>query len=141
MTRAQRALLLLLAIFLGAFGGRLMGHQVADRYSLPSPPDPQRWRIISAGLSEGIGRTGVGRVSHIAGGALNLATHVFIRPDMAVPQFVGDAARIGVEPEPGQRPLWIQLDPAGQVRPAAARRHRRGSGWAAVDADGGRDAI
>ena len=111
MTRAQRALLLLLAIFLGAFGGRLMGHQVADRYSLPSPPDPQRWRIISAGLSEGIGRTGVGRVSHIAGGALNLATHVFIRPDMAVPQFVGDAARIGVELSPDSGPLWIQLGP------------------------------
>lgn len=111
MTRAQRALLLLFAIFLGAFGGRLVGHSVADRYSLPSPPDPQRWRIISAGLSEGIGRTGVGRVSHIAGGALNLATHVFIRPDMAIPQFVGDAARIRLELSQDSGPLWIQLGP------------------------------
>ena len=132
MTRAQRALLLLLAIFLGAFGGRLMGHQVADRYSLPSPPDPQRWRIISAGLSEGIGRTGVGRVSHIAGGALNLATHVFIRPDMAVPQFVGDAARIGVELSPDSGPLWIQLGPPPgkfvQLAAASAREWMGSSG-------------
>ncbi len=111
MTLAQRALLLLLAVFLGAFCGRLLGHGVADRYSLPEQPDPQHWRIISAGLSEGIGRTGVGRVSHIAGGSLNLATHVFIRPDMAVPQFEGDAARIAIELAQDSGTLWLQIGP------------------------------
>ena len=111
MTLAQRALLLLLAVFLGAFCGRLLGYGVADRYSLPTQPDPQHWRIISAGLSEGIGRTGVGRVSHIAGGSLNLATHVFIRPDMAVPQFDGDAARMAIELAQDSGPLWLQIGP------------------------------
>lgn len=137
MTRAQRSLLLLFAVFLGAFGGRLVGHTVADRYSLPSPPDPQRWRIISAGLSEGIGRTGVGRVSHIAGGALNLATHVFIRPDMAVPQFAGDAARIGVELSQDSGPLWIQLGPPPgkfvQLEPGGIGAGVDGQTWTPLD--------
>ena len=111
MTHAQRVLLLLLAVLLGAFGGRLMAHRVGDTFALPSPPDPQHWRIISAGLAEGIGRTGVGRVSHVAGGALNLATHVFIRPDMAIPQFQGDASRVILELAEDSGPLWLQVGP------------------------------
>ena len=111
MRSSQRVWLLLIGLLIGAFVGRLSGHQLGETFSLPTQPDPNRWRIISAGLVEGIGKTGVGRITHIANGALNLATHVFIRPDMAVPQFNGEANSVWIELAPDSGPLWAQIGP------------------------------
>ena len=113
-----------------------MGHHYGETFSLPTQPHPERWRIISAGLSEGIGRTGVGRVTHIADGALNLATHVFIRPDMAVPHFRGEAHSVWIELDDDSGPLWAQIGPPPgrfiRFKPGAVSTGSIGQAWQAT---------
>ena len=127
---------MLVGLLFGAFTGRLLGHHYGETFSLPTQPHPERWRIISAGLSEGIGRTGVGRVTHIADGALNLATHVFIRPDMAVPQFRGEAHSVWIELDDDSGPLWAQIGPPPgrfiRFKPGAVSTGSIGQAWQAT---------
>ena len=138
MKSSKRAILLVIGLLLGAFFGRLLGHQLGETFSLPQQPDPNRWRIISAGLAEGIGQKGVGRISHIAGGALNLATHVFIRPDMAVPQFDGNAHSISIELAEDSGSIWAQVGEAPgrfvRLRPGAVSTGALGQAWQDVGA-------
>ena len=126
-------LLLILGLAAGAFVGRLLAHQVGGPFALPQRPDPQQWRVISPGLEEGIGRSGAGRVTHVVDGALSIATHVFFRPDMVVPQFSGDAHVVDVELAPDSGTLLIQIgEPhvqAIQVRPHAYRANVSGASW------------
>ena len=133
MKSSKRALLLVIGLLLGAFSGRLLGHQLGETFSLPQQPDPNRWRIISAGLAEGIGQKGVGRISHIADEALNLATHVFIRPDMAVPQFDGKAHSISLELTEDSGAIWAQVGEAPgrfvRLRPGAVSTGTLGQSW------------
>ena len=114
--------------------GRLAAHKFGGPFSLPQRPNAEQWRIISPGLQEGIGRAGAGRVTHVVDGALSMATHVFFRPDMVVPQFVGEAHQVDVELAPDSGTLLLQVgEPPVQavhLRPGAYRASVSGSQWA-----------
>jgi len=124
---------MLLSILVWAFGGRLAGYSFGGRFELPSQPSVSKWRVISAGLQEGIGRSGAGRVTHVAEGALSIATHVFFRPDVVAPQFDGQPAEMWVELAEDSGPLWVQLgEPPGQfvqLRPGGMLVGRIGQEW------------
>ncbi|MGB0637906.1 MAG: hypothetical protein ACPGTU_01155, partial [Myxococcota bacterium] len=107
----RRILLLILGIALGAFFGRISAHIWGSSFVLPDRPNTGEWRVISPGLNEGIGQAGAGRTTHIADGALNIASHVFFRPDMVVPQFSGDAAVVDISLAPDSDALWVQMGP------------------------------
>ena len=110
-----------------------MGHSVGETFTLPLAPNPSEWRVISAGLAEGIGRAGAGRVTHVANGALNIATHVFFRPDVVSPLMSGDACQMSIELARDSGPLWVQLgEPPGQfvkLRPGGMLAGRVGADW------------
>ena len=126
-------LLLVLGLVMGAFLGRLTTHQLGGGFALPERPDPNQWRVISPGLEEGIGRSGAGRVTHIVDGALSIATHVFFRPDMVVPQFRGEAHGVDIELAPDSGTLLVQIGKppvqAIQLRPNAFRFAVSGESW------------
>ena len=107
----RRVLLLILGIALGAFSGRISAHLWGSSFTLPDRPNPSEWRVISPGLNEGIGQAGAGRTTHIADGALNIASHVFFRPDMVVPQFSGEAATVDIDLAADSDALWVQMGP------------------------------
>ncbi len=107
----RRILLLVLGLALGAFMGRIVTHVFGSSFVLPDRPDENRWRVISPGLNEGIGPAGAGRTSHITDGALTIASHVFFRPDMVVPQFSGDAATVEIDLARDSDVLWVQMGP------------------------------
>jgi hypothetical protein len=102
---------MVLGIALGAFFGRIAAHIWGSSFTLPGRPEPSEWRVISPGLNEGIGQAGAGRTTHIADGALNIASHVFFRPDMVVPQFSGHAALVEIDLAPDSDAVWIQMGP------------------------------
>ena len=126
-------LLLVLGLVAGAFLGRLVTHQIGGSYALPERPDPNQWRVISPGLEEGIGRAGAGRVTHVVDGALSIATHVFFRPDMVVPQFRGEAHGVDIELAPDSGTLLVQIGKppvqAIELRPNAFRSAVSGEAW------------
>ena len=126
-------LLLVLGLVAGAFLGRLATHQFGGSFTLPERPNPNEWRVISPGLEEGIGRAGAGRVTHVVDGALSIATHVFFRPDMVVPQFRGEAADVDIELAPDSGTLLVQIGKppvqAIQLRPDAFRSAVSGEKW------------
>ena len=126
-------LLLVLGLVTGAFLGRLATHQLGGAFSLPERPNPNQWRVISPGLEEGIGRSGAGRVTHVVDGALSIATHVFFRPDMVVPQFRGQAHGVDIELAPDSGTLLVQIGKppvqAIQFRPNAFRSAVSGESW------------
>ena len=130
MNTRLRLSLLLLGVVAGAFGGRLVGHGFGERFSLPFPPNPTQWQVISAGLQEGVGRAGAGRITHVAEGGLNIATHEFFRPDVVSPLFSGDAHRVVIELAEDSGVLWVQMGaPPGQfvtLRPGAMMAGRVG---------------
>jgi len=129
-------LLVVLGLVMGAFVGRILAHQMGGAFTMPHRPNPQQWRVISPGLSEGIGRAGAGRVTHVVDGALSIATHVFFRPDMVIPQIKGQANSVDIELAPDSGTLLIQLgDPpvqSIQLRPDAFRASVSGSDWTAA---------
>jgi hypothetical protein len=131
-----RWFVVLLWVFAGAFGGRLMAHQYGGAFTLAHRLNPNVWRVISPGLQEGIGRAGAGRVTHVRDGALSIATHVFFRPDMVVPLFEGDAHRVEVGLAEDSGDLWIQMgEPPGQfvrLRPGAFAAGMAGASWSAA---------
>jgi hypothetical protein len=118
---------------MGAFVGRVLAHQFGGPFAMPHRPDPQQWRVISPGLEEGIGRSGAGRVTHVIDGALSIATHVFFRPDMVIPQINGEANSIDVELAADSGTLLIQVGQppvqAIQLRPGAFRASVSGANW------------
>ncbi len=126
-------LLMVLGLVAGAFMGRLVTHQVGGSFALPERPDPNQWRVISPGLEEGIGRSGAGRVTHVVDGALSIATHVFFRPDMVVPQFRGEAHGVDIELAPDSGTLLVQIGKppvqAIELRPNAFRSAVSGETW------------
>ena len=126
-----------LLVVLGAFAGRLAAHQVGGSFAVPQAPNPSQWRIISPGLQEGVGPAGAGRVTHVRGGVLSIATHVFFRPDMVVPQFQGVASTVSVELDPASGTLWIQAGEAPsqfvQLRPGAMKGGAAGTAWTPTD--------
>jgi lysophospholipase L1-like esterase len=134
---------MLLGLFAGAFGGRLVAHRYGGAFTLAQRVNPHTWRIISPGLQLGIGRAGAGRVTHVREGALSIATHVFFRPDMVVPIFKGKAHRVEVGLAEDSGDLWIQMgDPPGQfvrLRPGAYASGKAGAAW--ISAPGVRDFI
>ena len=136
MNRRLRLSLLLFGVLAGAFGGRLLAHEVGERFTLPLAPNSTEWRVISAGLQEGIGRTGAGRITHVADGALNIATHVFFRPDVVTPLIPEGVTEMWIELAPDSGPLWVQVgEPPGQfvkLRPGAMLVGRVGADWVDV---------
>lgn len=132
-----RGLLAVLLVVLGAFAGRLAAHQFGGVFAVPQAPNPAQWRIISPGLQEGVGPAGAGRVTHVRGGVLSIATHVFFRPDMVVPQFQGVASTVLVELDPASGTLWIQAGEAPsqfvQLRPGAMKGGAAGTAWTATN--------
>ncbi len=121
MMKRLAPLLLILGLVAGAFVGRLMAHHYGGPFSLPQRPDPNQWRVISPGLDEGIGRSGAGRVTHVVDGALSIATHVFFRPDMVIPQFRGEAHSVDVELASDSGTLLLQIGASNRTSRAAKR--------------------
>jgi len=121
---------------MGAFVSRVMAHRYGGPFAMPHRPDPQQWRVISPGLEEGIGRAGAGRVTHVVDGALSIATHVFFRPDMVLPQLKGEANSVDIELTSDSGTLLLQIGPppvkAIQLRPGAFRASVPGSQWISV---------
>lgn len=128
-----------LFVVLGAFLGRVAAHEFGHAFEVPRAPNPERWRIISPGLQEGVGPAGAGRVTHVRGGSLVIATHVFFRPDMVVPIVQGPVHGVDVELDERSGTLWVQIGEAPsqfvQLRPGSMRGGAAGKGWTATASD------
>jgi len=77
-----------------ALVGALVGAVLAGAAgSLETPSALSRaWRVVSPALDASVADTGLGRGSHVAGGALQIARHAFFRSDSLVPSQAGRVA-------------------------------------------------
>ena len=107
---------LLAAALVGALVGVGLGAPLEGRLATPTELDPQRWRIITPGLREGVAQHSIGRGTHVSGGALVMTGHAFFRPDMLVALPARDPHHVTIEFAAGSGPVNVNLgSPPGRV--------------------------